>query len=90
MFQDEIQKAQKQEQEMNRKFLQRLFPDIKVSDSLPQEQWVVQIEKSIDKHVKNLAQPKLPEPNLEVPKLKAEIERYKGAIDESVCLVLLF
>lgn len=64
-------------------FIQRLFPDIKISTETSQEKWLENIEGAIEKHIAAIQETK----SGDVSKLQAELKYYKTIIDDTVRLL---
>lgn len=79
-------KAKLEEQQVNRRFIQRLFPEVQALGDISQNQWLVEVEKLIQNHLKkkeNVPAAKT-EANADVAKLQAQIASYKTIIDDTV------
>lgn len=75
-----MKKVRLQEQEQYREFIQRLFPDIKITTETSQEKWLENVESAIEKHIVNIQETK----SGDVSKLQAELKYYKSIIDDTV------
>lgn len=90
-----MSKARFEEQEIGRKFIQRLFPEVQKLGELSQNQWFDEVEKLIKNHLQKQHQPQQGITNTEerpdVAKLQAQIVTYKNIIDDTVkyCIILL-
>ncbi|CAH1280292.1 unnamed protein product [Diabrotica balteata] len=78
------------EQESQKQFMQRLFPDIEALKTLNAGDWQDQCAKLIEKYVRSLkeeqqhsSQHSSPQKSSEVIKLQAQIEHYKNTIDDT-------
>ncbi|XP_072388596.1 uncharacterized protein alt isoform X8 [Diabrotica undecimpunctata] len=74
------------EQESQKQFMQRLFPDIEALKTLNAGDWQDQCTKLIEKYVRSLKeeqQHSSPQKSSEVIKLQAQIEHYKNTIDDT-------
>ncbi|KAF5308177.1 hypothetical protein FQR65_LT06357 [Abscondita terminalis] len=81
---DEIAaKVRIEEQEQHRKFIQRIFPDITISNDLPSDQWNDSVEKTIKKYVSDVENLKLQDNQAELSKLQAQVKHYKTIIDDT-------
>ncbi|KAF5303624.1 hypothetical protein FQA39_LY09871 [Lamprigera yunnana] len=78
-----VSKIKTEEQELHRKFIQRLFPDISISNDLPSEQWSNSVEQTIKKYVSDLENLKSQDTQAEVSKLQAQVKHYKNIIDDT-------
>uniref|UniRef100_A0A6P7G1Z9 Ribosome-binding protein 1 isoform X2 n=1 Tax=Diabrotica virgifera virgifera TaxID=50390 RepID=A0A6P7G1Z9_DIAVI len=78
------------EQDSQKQFMQRLFPDIEALKTLNSSDWQDQCAKLIEKYVRSLkeeqqhsSQHSSPQKSSEVIKLQAQIEHYKNTIDDT-------
>ncbi|KAK9737158.1 hypothetical protein QE152_g10940 [Popillia japonica] len=80
----EIAAIKQQEQLQQKTLLERLFPNIKLSDSLLYDQWISQMECAIESYIKDLERPKTPEAvdNTEILKLQLQLQKNKQSLDE--------
>ncbi|XP_022907681.2 kinectin isoform X8 [Onthophagus taurus] len=80
-----VTKIKLEQESMNKKFIQRLFPNIKVNENVTHEEWCEQIEGAISRYVNELEKPKTPEPvdNSELIKLQTENKRFKVIIADT-------
>lgn len=73
-----------EEQDSQKKFIQRLFPDIPIPSNLQHEDFVTYVEEAIQKYVSNLEKSKSENQTEVVTKLQAQIQHYKTIIDDTV------
>ncbi|KAK4885227.1 hypothetical protein RN001_001498 [Aquatica leii] len=78
-----VSKVRTEEQELHRAFIQRLFPDITISNDLPSDQWKNSVEKTIKKYISEVENLKLQGNEAEVSKLQAQVKHYKTIIDDT-------
>lgn len=80
-----MSKVRAEEQELHKKFIQRLFPEVQKLEGLPQNDWYVEVEKLVQNHVKALAKQQETESSpADVEKLQAQLIDYKNIIDDTV------
>lgn len=86
-----MSKARFEEQQINRRFIQRLFPETEKLGEISQNQWLVEVEKLIQNHLKKQQQQevivKKAETDPDVVKLQGQIITYKTIIDDTVRFV---
>lgn len=79
------------EQEAQKQFILRLFPEIVDLKAVSSEDWQEEFGTLIKNYIKNLkssqnkhSPPASPQPSQDVAKLQNEIQRYKKTIDDTV------
>lgn len=89
-------KIQSKEQEAQKQFVLRLFPEIEDLKSVPSEHWQEQVYSLIRNYIislqtsqNQLKPPTSPQKAVDVSKLQAQIQYYKNIIDETVSKILL-
>lgn len=80
-----IVQARLEERDSNKKFIERLFPEIRITNGSSYDQWVVDMGKAIENYVQDLEKSKLDESKSESDKLQAQVHHYKSVIDKTVC-----
>ncbi|KAK5647613.1 hypothetical protein RI129_002505 [Pyrocoelia pectoralis] len=78
-----VSKVRIEEQELHRKFIERLFPDISIANDLSSDKWNESVEKTIKQYISDLENSKLQDNQAEVTKLQAQIKHYKTIIDDT-------
>lgn len=78
-----VSKVRTEEQELHRKFIERLFPDISIANDLSSDKWNESVEKTIKQYISDLENSKLQDNQAEVTKLQAQIKHYKTIIDDT-------
>lgn len=79
MLQNDVLKLKQAEHDLN-KFILRIFPDINISDNLPQNKWLEAAEEAVKEHVRTIQV----QDKTHIAKLKEEINTYVSGIDAAV------
>lgn len=75
-----LQQILTKEQNAHKQFLQRLFPDVEVTETESFHQWQNDFEKAVRAHFASSQ----PDNAVDVAKLHSEVQHYKQIIDETV------
>lgn len=77
---------------LQKKLLQRLFPNLEVNDNLLYDQWFSQMEACIVDYIQELKRPSTPESvdNTEILKLQVQLQKNKQSLDDYVSQYAFF
>ncbi|KAB0804336.1 hypothetical protein PPYR_01306 [Photinus pyralis] len=78
-----VSKVRTEEQDLHRKFMERLFPDLSFANDLTCDKWNESAEKTIKQYISDLENSKTQDNQGEITKLQAQIKHYKTIIDDT-------